>query len=269
VDRASAAYDPELYARLAELERGHFWFEVRNELITWALGRYFPDARDYLEVGCGTGFVLEGVRTALPSLRVTGVDLYEEGLAVARERVEGARIRRVDDTGLPYRDEFDLVGVFDVLEHVDEDERMLAEIHAALRPGGGLAITVPQHPWLWGPQDEAAHHVRRYKRRELVAKVERAGFAIERVTSFVSLLLPAMIASRLRKRRGGAPDPLEEMRIGRRLNAFLARVLRAELGLIRRGVSLPAGGSLLVIARAEPARVESTGPGANRSLTHA
>ena len=93
--------------------------------------------------------------------------------------------------------EFDVVGTFDVLEHLVEDERALAQMFNAARPGGGLLVTVPQHRFLWSESDRFAMHQRRYSRTELRKKVESAGFQIERITSFNSLLLPLMILSRL------------------------------------------------------------------------
>jgi hypothetical protein len=97
--------------------------------------------------------------------------------------------------------------------------------------------------------DDVAHHVRRYTRRELVAKVRAAGFRIERATSFVSSLLPAMVASRAARRLSPRPyDPVAELRPGA-LNGVFERILDGERRLIERGVSLPAGGSLLVVGR--------------------
>lgn len=137
-----------------------------------------------------------------------------------------------------------------MIEHIPEDELALAEMHRVLRSGGGLLLTVPQHPWLWGDPDDYAHHQRRYRRRDLVAKVQRAGFRVERVTSFVSLLLPAMAASRLLKRRSkGAFDPMSEFRLPRPLDRAMRGVLGVETAMIRVGISFPAGGSLLLVAR--------------------
>jgi SAM-dependent methyltransferase len=241
-------FDPAGFAELAAIEPGSFWFETRNELIVWALGRYFPGASAMLEVGCGTGFVLGGVARARPHMRLIGSELFAEGLAYAKERAPGAELIQMDARRIPYDAELDVVGAFDVLEHIDEDEEVLGQMRRALRPGGGILITVPQHRWLWSPADEAAHHVRRYTRAELVGKVKRAGFEVERVTSFVSSLLPLMAASRFVKRHRET-EVSSEFKVGRATNAALTAALRAELALIRRGVSFPAGGSLLVAAR--------------------
>jgi SAM-dependent methyltransferase len=157
---------------------------------------------------------------------------------------------QMDARAIPFQDEFDAVGAFDVLEHIEEDERTLAECRRALRPGGTLLVTVPQHPRLWSNADAYAHHVRRYTRRELTAKLARAGFELRRVTSFVTLLLPAMAVSRILERRSRRPfDPVVEHQRSARVAGPLEAVMRLETMLIRRGVSLPAGGSLLAVAR--------------------
>jgi hypothetical protein len=117
-------------------------------------------------------------------------------------------------------------------------------------PGGGLLVMVPQHPRLWSEADVLAHHVRRYTRRELVAKVEQAGFEVVQATSFVTALMPAMVASRLAHRILRRPyDEFRDLEPGA-LNRPFERILDAERRLIERGVSLPFGGSLLVAGRA-------------------
>ena len=140
-----------------------------------------------------------------------------------------------------------MIGAFDVIEHIEDDVRVLSEIHRALKPGGGLVVTVPQHRWLWSTQDEQAHHVRRYTRRELVQKVEDAGFEVRRVTSFVFLLLPVLWLSRLRAKASGHGVP-DEFRAARPLNALFGLVMTVERALINMGLDLPAGGSLLLVA---------------------
>jgi SAM-dependent methyltransferase len=192
---------------------------------------------------------LAGIQRSFPQLRVSGAELFPAGLAVAAGRVPEADLIQMDARRIPFREEFDVVGAFDVLEHVHEDEQALAEIHAAIRPGGGVLITVPQHPRLWSVVDEYSQHVRRYRRRDLLAKVRGAGFDIMRCTSFVSLLLPVLVASRMRFRKQKAFDPLSEYRNPPFVDSALEWVLAAERGLIKVGLPLPAGGSLLAVGR--------------------
>jgi SAM-dependent methyltransferase len=243
------SYDAACFSRLAALEAGNFWFEGRNRLLVWALGRYFPAAGSFLEIGCGTGFVLAGIQRAFPALTLAGAEVFSEGLAHAGERAPRAALFQMDARRMPFEEEFDVIGAFDVLEHIEQDGAVLCEMFRAVRPGGGIMLTVPQHPFLWSRTDEHARHKRRYTRREMIDKVRRAGFGIARATSFVSLLLPAMVVSRAAGRATRRADPLPELGIGAGMNAILTRVLAAERALIERGVSFPAGGSLLVVAR--------------------
>jgi SAM-dependent methyltransferase len=246
---ASAGFDETYFQHLPRLEERSFWFRSRNALIIWALRRYFPHAQSMLEVGCGTGFVLRGVRDAFPQMRLVGGEPFEAGLAVAAQRVPDAELMKLDARELPFREEFDVIGAFDVLEHIDDDERALAAMYSALRPGGGLLATVPQHPRLWSAADEFSRHVRRYRRGELPSKLRDRGFDVLRQTSFVSLLLPVLALSRLRFRNEKAFDPLSEFRAPPFVDSALGWVLAAERTLIRSGLSFPAGGSLLVVAR--------------------
>jgi SAM-dependent methyltransferase len=248
--RGGAGYDPEHFDRLFALEAGHFWFRARNRLIQWALARHFPGARSFCEIGCGTGYVLSGVREALPGAVLSASEAYAEGLPFAARRVPGARLMQMDARAIPFEEEFDAIGAFDVIEHIADDRAALRSMHRALAPGGGLLLTVPQHPWLWSWMDEEAHHVRRYTAPELRTKVEEAGFRVQRMSSFVSLLLPAMMLSRLGRRKAAVEaDPYSEFRMSPGVNHVLEWVLGLERGMIRAGVSFPAGGSLLLVAR--------------------
>jgi SAM-dependent methyltransferase len=205
-----------------------------------------------LEVGCGTGFVLQGVHETFPTMRLAGGEPSLAGLVVARQRVPGAQLLQLDAGHLPFDSEWDVVGAFDVLEHLDDDATALAELARAVVPRGTVLLTVPQHPWLWSADDEYGRHRRRYRRGELVARVHGAGLEVVRVTSWVFSLLPLLALSRLRPRPGSF-DPAHELRQGRVTRSVLEAALGAERVLIERGVSFPAGGSLVVVARRPPA----------------
>ncbi len=242
------AYDASRFAVLAQVQDRHFWFTARNALIVWALRRQFPAARRFLEIGCGSGNVLSALSAALPQLSLEGGEAHASALRLARERVPGARLSHMDARAIPYAEEFDVVGAFDVIEHVDEDALVLRQMFAASRPGGGIVITVPQHRWLWSHRDEFAGHRRRYARRELLGKIAAAGFTAAWATSFMSLLLPLMALSRLRQREAHSFDADSELRVGAGANRVLAAAMAVERWFIRCGASLPAGGSLLAVA---------------------
>ena len=244
-----SGYDAAVFEELAALEPTSFWFRGRSRVIRWALRRYFPAARSFLEVGCGTGYTLTALRSAGAHLDLAGGDVHPEGLAVARRRLPGVPLFRLDARTLPFDAAYDVVGAFDVVEHIPEDEQALDALARATRPGGGVLLTVPQHPWLWSPVDEAAHHQRRYTRPELVAKIRAAGLEPLRVTSFMSLLLPVMAAARKRAASAAEYDFRSEFGLPRVVDRSLEAVVSLECALLRSGVSFPAGGSLLAVAR--------------------
>ncbi len=252
---ASSGFEARYFPKLASKEAEHFWFRARNRLIIWAFKKYFPQAENFLEIGCGTGFVLSGLKNALPQLRICGSEIFSEGLSFAAQRLPQAELWQMDARHLPFKEEFDVIGAFDVVEHIEEDEKVLSELYHAVKPGGGILLTVPQHAWLWSEADETAHHVRRYERAELKQKVEQAGFEILGVTSFVSLLLPAMWLSRSKKKSGShsptPEDPTEsaEFNIPPLINQSFEALMALERGFIQSGISFPAGGSLLLTAK--------------------
>jgi len=184
-------------------------------------------------------------------VRLSGSEYLEEGLVYARQRVPTVTFTQMDARCIPYESELDGIGAFDELEHIKDDEAVLQQMYKALKPGGFAFITVPQHHWLWSAVDEYACHVRRYDANELHKKVCKAGFEIIQSTSFVSMLLPAMYLSRLlqRNKMDVSLDTMAELRINPILNKLLEWLLRFEFALIRVGVSLPVGGSRLLIAR--------------------
>lgn len=248
--RQGSGYDPAAFERLAELEAGNFWFTGRNALITWAVRRHLDAPRAILEVGCGTGFVLGALRKAFPGARLTGSELFVVGLEVARARAPGAELVQMDARDIPFTGAFDVVGAFDVLEHIEEDQAVLDQIHQTLVPGGLAVVAVPQHRWLWSPADEHAHHVRRYTSEDLHRKLEDANFDVLMSTSYMTLLLPLMAFARLRDRRCvRAYDPFAELRVPGWTNRLLGAVFGLERILIRSGLRLPVGGSRLVVAR--------------------
>ena len=144
-------------------------------------------------------------------------------------------------------DQFDVIHSHHVLEHVYDIDQVLDNLYRALKIGGILLITVPQHKWLWSAVDENACHVRRYTHSELVRKVTQSGFTVNYVTSFVSLLVPLMWLSRLRN-KSRSTKPVDEFHISSWLNRLLEMIMSFELGLLKIGMRLPFGGSLLLMA---------------------
>jgi SAM-dependent methyltransferase len=249
----SADYPIEYFDRLYRLEARHFWFLARNRIILRTFRHHLKHlARPrVLEVGCGTGYVLQSL-AAENRYDLTGLESHIAGLRFARSRLPAVELVQADARNLPYESAFDAVGAFDVIEHIVEDDAVLASVRRALKPGGIFFVTVPQHMWLWSATDEQALHKRRYTRRQLSAKLRAAGFDILRCSSFVTTLLPVLYASRLAKRRRSTADSATddyELEISRVANTLCSAAMRVDEELIGMGLSLPVGGSLLAVAR--------------------
>lgn len=253
-----ATYDPAYFERLFAIEDRHFWFRARNRAIAGMVGRELGrrGGGRLLEVGCGTGVVLAALERRLPRTTVIGMDLFAEGLAVARRRT-AAPLVQADVHAPPFGAVFDLVGVFDVLEHLPDDAAALADLRRMIRPGGALVVTVPANRRLWSYFDEASRHRRRYETAELRDTLAAAGFAVEYLSPYMAPLVPPMwLGRRLRGlTRGHRPEASaddlasEDLRVVPVANAVMGSVLRVEGLALASGARLPFGTSLLALAR--------------------
>lgn len=244
-----------MQAMLAADER-HWWYRGRRRVIRAELDRLsLPDRAEILDAGCGSGRTMQELAAYGT---VSGVELSDAAAEVARARGVGEVVfGRLEE--LPWSDEhFDLITCLDVLEHTPDDRATLAELRRVCRPGGHLLLTVPAYPRLWSTHDEVNHHHRRYSCAALRSAAREAGWTLERMSSFNSLLLaPAAVVrlSRRRRarRRGGesaAANYTDELSIGPSwLNGALELPLALEARWLRRGGTLPAGLSLLAILR--------------------
>jgi SAM-dependent methyltransferase len=241
--------DPAAFERLACCEGGNYWFVPRRRLIKNLLTRYFPDAEYMMEIGCGTGFVLSGIADLKPWRRLVGSELHPAGLAFACSRLgRRAEFIQMDARAIPVLGAFDVIGAFDVLEHIEDDEAVLAAMYRALRVKGGVLLTVPQHPWLWSSNDERALHIRRYRWGELETKLCAAGFNVLFSTSYTALLLPLLAASRWSRPVGKPNAPTSELEMPPIANSVLRAVLQFEVALTLAGIRFPAGGSRIIVA---------------------
>lgn len=249
---AGESYDPAWYEELATLESGNFWFVARNRLIQWLAKQYCNMHGKYLEIGCGTGFVLQMLEKTFPDWEIYATEAQTDGIGFARKRATNkATFFQLDACAIPFRNEFDVIGAFDVIEHIRDDVKAINQIYAALNPAGYFVLCVPQHMFLWSRFDEVGCHFRRYSSGELVTKLQSAGFHIVVSTSFNTLLLPLLAISRFFKRRnyGMDLDVLDELRMSNIANYILSSVLYVEFLLVRLGIRWPVGGSRIVVAQ--------------------
>lgn len=257
-----SGYDANYFARLFAIEDRHFWFRARNHVIATVVGQIvstLPPGYRVLEAGCGTGNVLRVLQQTCARGVVVGMEPLDEGLRWARRRTTCPLVQG-DVRRAPFRAPFHLIGLFDVLEHLPDDEKVLSDLYGLLAPRGTLVLTVPAYPFLWSYFDEASHHVRRYRPAELGRKLAGAGFEIEYFTPYMMSIFPLLWLKRrlsgFSRRPVGASDGRRihelaagELRVTPILNGLLWFLLKPEWRLIARRRRLPFGTSLLAIVR--------------------
>lgn len=232
-----------------------FWVSSRNRLFKSIVQSHLmPTSKTrFLDIGCGTGNFIQQIAKN-KNIEITGSEIYLKGLAYAKKNLPSVDFVQFDVTQGKIGEQFHIITAFDVLEHIENDNAALSNISQMLKKDGVLIVSVPQHMFLWSKLDEIVKHKRRYSRRELVAKLKANDFDISYVTSFLFILFPLMLISRLFDK---ADDdlPTNERELEKRVtfSGFLNRIfdfiMKVDEALISKGVSLPFGGTLVAVAR--------------------
>lgn len=231
-----------------------FWVSSRNRLFKRLVQQYLlPAQTKFLEIGCATGDFLRQL-SGIQGLEITGSEIYLEGLKYAKSYLPNINLIQFDVTKGTIGEEFDIIAAFDVIEHIEDDVKALDNIYKMLCKEGVLLISVPQHRFLWSKLDELVMHQRRYSRDDLLTKLKKCGFEIEYKTSFVFMLFPLMLISRMidsAQKPGNSEDMDLEKRVkfNKLLNTLFDFIMRVDEFLIGHRISLPFGGTLLVIAK--------------------
>jgi len=245
-------FDPHFFSALHEVEDRHFWFVGRRQVVLSALRREVPDfaSRRLFDIGCGSGGLLAFLaRSGVP---VCGAcDVYPESLRLVRTRLDVPLLLVDEGRRPPLGPGYDLFGMFDVLEHVDDDVDALRGLWEALAPGGGLVLTVPAHPWLFDEMDEIAFHRRRYRRSDLRRALDLAGFEVKLLSHFMAPLVPVLTVVRSLGRPFGRRSSTErrqiEFRVVPGVNGLMRGVLALERAAMAR-LALPFGSSIVAVA---------------------
>ena len=244
---------PDVYQTMAQVEDTHWWFRARRAIITDFLKTLnLSSDTKILDAGSGTG----GNLAMLSAFgHVSAMELDE----AARELANRRGIVKVQAGELPDRIpfgemKFDLVVLFDVLEHIEQDFSALTAIHKQLVPGGKLLLTVPAFEFLWSMHDTMHHHKRRYGLAPLTRQLERAGYRVTFASYINFWLFPLIAAVRMIDRISGGrligkkPDSNAELSVPHpSVNEFLEKIFASESHLIRK-LRLPFGVSIIMLA---------------------
>jgi 2-polyprenyl-3-methyl-5-hydroxy-6-metoxy-1,4-benzoquinol methylase len=238
--------DDRVYPQMYRVEKEHWWFTARLGILLHFLHhRLQPSSKmRVLDVGCGTGAILEEFSRRFEAF---GIDPSEQAIEFCRQRgLTNVWAGLLDD--FPADRMFDLVTMFDVVEHVPDDVGLLKAARRHLVPGGHLLIAVPAFRWLWSRHDVTLHHQRRYTQSTLVPVVTAAGFAVEHVTYFNTLLFPLAVSRRFVQKLTGS-ETMDDLEIpAPAVNRLFRTIFEMETPVVP-SYRIPFGLSLLCLAR--------------------
>ncbi len=238
--------EAEVYHKMASFEDRHWWFVGRRKICDRLLAKLsLPADARIMEAGCGTGGNLKMLSRYGD---VVGMELDETAITFATARNVGHVTYGCLPGNIPLdKRSFDLIVLFDVLEHIEEDKVTLEALREYLKPSGRLLITVPAYHYLWSRHDEIHHHKRRYDKRKLFSIVSTAGYNVEYISYYNIFLLPLMAFVRLLQRLTGISLSNELEMPSTIVNKILGNIFASERFIIGR-LSLPFGGSIILTA---------------------
>jgi 2-polyprenyl-3-methyl-5-hydroxy-6-metoxy-1,4-benzoquinol methylase len=251
-DQLNEQYNIAGLRRFYKVEQDHFWFVMRKKKILSFFNKYVRKNDEILEVGAGTGNIAQALMQEGYKLSVG--ELHYEGLLYAQS-YGMKNCYQFDIMSPPFEEHFDVVSLFDVLEHIEDDNQALNNIHTMLKQDGRLILTVPAHQWLWNRYDRVEGHFRRYTIADLKKKLQAAGFEVVQARYFFMFILPLLYLRTWMKKDDGSAITEQErdkdMRVNPVMNGILKAITYLEFTLCR---ILPniAGGSIILVAKKQP-----------------
>jgi len=238
------------YAIMDEVEGSHWWFVGRRAILDSFLKNicaklHSPNSRlSILDVGCGTGANIEMLSHYGDA---EGVDVSDDALEFCRRK--GLKVQKGLAETLPYEDgHFDLTTALDVIEHLDDDVAGLKEMYRVTRSGGYSLFFVPAFMWLWGVQDDISNHRIRYTREQIVSRIEKAGYKVERATyANFTFFAPILGGRTIMKLTGIKPESENNVNISA-LNGVFGKIFSAERFILDK-VNFPFGVSIVIVAQ--------------------
>lgn len=244
-----ADYPADGLNKLYNAEKDHFWFKNRRDFIKYLFEKHLNHGSKVIEIGAGTGSI---ARMLMGNYDTAAGELFQHGLEYAKNY--GIKeLYQFDLTKSPFKEHFDAIGMFDVLEHIENDSLALQNVHSMLKDNGKIFITVPAHKFLWNYNDTIAQHKRRYEYKQLKEALENNGFKILELKGFFISILPLLLLRSIinkdnDKTESKNQDELSELNINPLINNILDKICKIEKFILK-NLSLPFGGSFAVVAR--------------------
>ncbi len=233
-------------------ERNHWWFLVREKIIRQLLNASLPENRQLkiLNAGAATG---RSSQMLMEYGEVISLEKDHNTCIFLRETLN-MNVVEGDLESLPFEeDSFDVVCVFDVIEHIEQQDAAVAELYRVCKPGGWIYCSVPAFSFLWGSHDDVNHHKRRYTKKSITGVLGKR-FIIEYSTYFNMLLfIPIWFSRGMLQRMRRTQKMVSDFESGSLVNSqFFSRIFKAVFSIeliLLRYFTLPFGVSILVRAR--------------------
>jgi SAM-dependent methyltransferase len=240
--------DIQMYRIFFEIQKKHWWFTSKKEIILDTIARYTnlkPESA-ILDIGCGSGLMLN----ALEEIgNTSGMDMSDDAIQFSQEIFKGSIKKGFLPNNVPYpENQFDLITALDVIEHIDDDVQSLRTIRSLLTQNGTAIITVPAYMFLWSHFDELNEHKRRYTLPELKDKLELADLRIEKISYYNTLLFPIAYLVRKLNNLLGRDGASDIDMPGKSVNTILTKIFSSEKSLLR-FCNLPFGVSILAVVK--------------------
>lgn len=259
----SDEYDEMAFEVLIQMQREHFWYRGRHKLLLNVLKeeiqRHFVHKQNLhaIDMGGGCGGWLEYIHIHSPGLfsELALGDSSMRALSLAGPVVGPFATRyQLDLLDLNWHEEWDIVFLLDVLEHISDHQEVLRQVYKSLRPGGLLFVTTPALKFFWTYNDELAHHQRRYSRQDFCTLGRQVNLEILRTEYFMFLLSPALLLSRMlfRPPKSATAEQLRNHLIqthsipAKPINGLLTKLFSIEAAMIN-SVNFPWGTSILAV----------------------
>ncbi len=246
------------YRQFCELDRTHWWLVGRRRIFFALLEHFLPVQSDLLilDIGCGYGGMFEGLSR---HGHVMGLEIDLESAKFCNRRGFGGTCLGTGYALPILPGSLDLITLFDTIEHIEDDQRVILQCRDALKPGGQVMITVPAYQFLYADNDRLSHHFRRYTRSQLIKLVEGGGLEVKKATYYNVLLFPLILPAVLLLKliqvfRGTHNKGCEggktnlSYKLPNLLAATLTAIFSSEQHLLTR-ISAPFGHSIAIIAR--------------------
>ncbi|MDG1756451.1 MAG: class I SAM-dependent methyltransferase [Bacteroidia bacterium] len=244
--------DQKFYQEYYKLEREGWWFKARLSILENYCQAIItnPDMK-ILNVGAATGATSEMLSKYG---KVTSLE-YDEFCCKFLKEKTGIEAINASLTELPFENNsYDMICAFDVIEHIENDNKAVEEIYRVLKPKGKYFITVPAFQSLWSNHDVVNHHFRRYKKKQLNKLIESTNLKIDHSTYFnfwlfIPISITRFILNNIPRKKdsnlsGSDNEILQSSNI---INRILYRIFHSEKFLLRINIKFPFGISILTI----------------------